>query len=198
MDRREEFISINKSKVKKDIDKQIYRILGKYMDCPFYSKNKHLEALYFLFWKYFYKAKALPYTIKYFFQRVIKGYDDLDKWNIAWYIARRITPILKEYRSGKINSTGILRHREDRFGNIIELTDKELYAESESKDWQGPNAFTLEEWKEIIDDIIFAFQWQIDFDSIDGTVDEKEFKKGNNRQKRGLKLFSIYFNSLWD
>lgn len=198
MDKEERLIHINKSKIKKDIDKQVYRVLGKYFDKHVFSKNKHLEALYFLYWKYYYKAKALPFTIKYFFQRLFRGYDDLDKWNVAWYIARKAVPILKDWRFGKINGTAIIRHREDRFGNIIELTDDEIYAESKSKDWQGPNAFTLEEWKKILDDIIFAFQWQIDFDSIDGTVDEKDFKAGNKRQKKGLKLFGIYFNSLWD
>lgn len=198
MEKRPEFIPINKSNLKKDLDKSVYRIMGKYFDEPVFSSNKYLEAIYYCFWRHFYKIKSIPLKLKYFFQRLFRGFDDLDKWNAAWFIARKSAPVLKAWRNSKMNGSAIKWHREDRFGNIIELTEEEVYANSKSKNWQGPNAFTLKEWQDIIDDIIFAFQWQIDFDSIDGTVSESEFKKGNKRQKRGLKLFSIYFNSLWD
>jgi len=198
MDKKERFIHINKSQIKKDIDKKIYRILGKYLDEPAFSSNKYVEALYFWFWKYYYKFTSLPFKIKYFFQRLFRGYDDLDKWNAAWYIARKTIPVLKAWRNSNMHGSAIKWHREDRFGNIIELSVDEVYADSEKNGWEGPEAFTLKEWQAIIDDIIFAFQWQIDFDSIDSTVDDKEFKEGNKRQKRGLKLFSIYYNSLWD
>jgi hypothetical protein len=199
VDTEERFIYSNKGKMKKDINSQIYRILGKYFDDgPYFSSNKHLEALYFLFWKYFYKIKGFPFTIKYFFQRLFRGYDDLDKWNIAWYIARKAAPILKDWRNGKMHGSAIIRHREDRFGSIIELTDSEIYAKSNSNDYQGPEALSLEQWQAVLDDIIFAFQWQVNYDSLDCTVSDVEFKSGNKRQKRGLKLFSIYFTSLWD
>lgn len=194
MDKKERVISTDKNKVKTDIDKKIYRILGRYLDKPAFSENVLLESLYLWFWKYYYKFTSLPFKIKYFFQRLFRGYDDLDKWNAAWYIARKTVPVLKAWRNSNIHGSSLKWHREDRFGNIIELTEDEVYADSKNE----IAAFTLEEWKGIIDDIIFAFQWQIDFDSIDGTVNETDFKKGNKRQKRGLKLFSIYFNSLWD
>lgn len=198
MDKKKRLIRFKEDKVKTEVEKQVYRILGKYFEGPYFSDYEILEKLYFVFWKYFYKIKTIPFTVKYFFQRVFRGYDDLDKWNIAWYISRKTVPILKAWRNGKMHSSAIIRHREDRFGNIIELTQEEIYSNSESKDWQGPNAFTLEEWQAILDEIIFAFQWQIDFDSLDYSVDEEGFKKGNKRQQRGLKLFSIYFTSLWD
>lgn len=198
MDKKGRFVHINKSQIKKDINKKVYRILGKYFDEPVFSKNPLFEGLYLWFWKYYYKLTTIPFKLKYFLQRLFRGYDDLDKWNVAWYIARKAVPVLKAWKNGKINGTSLKWHREDRFGNISELTADEVYADSKSEGWEGPAAFTLEEWKAILDDIIFAFQWQIDFDSVDGTVDEKDFKRGNARQKRGLKLFSIYFNSLWD
>jgi len=194
MDKEKRLIRFNKGKLKNDNEKHVYRILGKYFNEPSFSDYRALENLYHFFWKWVYKIKAIPFTLKYFLQRLAKGYDDLDKWNIAWYISRKAAPILKEWRNGKMHGSALIRHREDRFGNIIELKDDEIYV----KDCNEPRAFEMNEWQAILDDIIFAFQWQIDFDSLDGTVSDNEFKKGNKRQKRGLKLFSIYFNSLWD
>lgn len=198
MDKKKRFIRFKKDRLKKDFEKPIYRLLGKYLDEPAFSDYKAIENLYFLFWRCYYKILGLPHKIKFFLQRVFRGFDDLDKWNAAWYIARKAAPVLRAWRNGKMNSSSVKWHREDRHGNIYELTQDEVYAGSDKKEWTGPSAFTLEEWQAILDDIIFAFQWQIDFDSVDGTVSDKEFKEGSKRQKRGLKLFSIYFNSLWD
>jgi len=198
MDKKKKLIRVNKRELKTSIEKQVYRIVGKYLDEPAFSDYKILEASYFFFWKWVYKIKALPYTIKYLYQRLTRGYDDLDKWNIAWYISRKAAPILKAWRNGKMHGSALIRHREDRFGNIIELTDEEIYAGSKEPGWKGPNAFELDQWQAILDDIIFAFQWQLDFDTEDSIVNESNFKQGNKRQRRGLKLFSIYFNSLWD
>ena len=89
-------------------------------------------------------------------------------------------------------------HREDRFGVIELLTTDEVYAGSKQPDYKGPAAFTENEWCAILDDIIFAFQWQTDSDNFDKLKSDKELKQGDARQKRGLQLFSIYYKSLWD
>lgn len=176
-----------------EVELRVKRIMGKWFEEPVYSKNKYIEAAYLFYWKWYYRlTSGLYYKCKYALQRLFRGYDDLDQWNAAWYIARKSVPVLKAMRNN-FKGTSIKCHREDRFGDIVELTKEEVFADDMS-----PPAFTEEEWGQILDDIIFAFQWQIDFDSIDGTVSEDEFKKGNKRQKRGLKLFSIYYNNLWD
>ena len=180
-------------KSEQEIQLQVKRIMGKWYSESVFSKNKYIEASYFFFWKWYYKCTSgLYYKCKYALQRLFRGYDDLDKWNAAWYIARKSIPVLKAMRD-KFHGTSLKWHREDRFGNLIELTQDEVFVEGEE-----PASFTEDEWRAILDDIIFAFQWQIDFDSFDGTVDDKEYKQGMKRQKRGLKLFAIYFNSLWD
>ena len=167
--------------------------MGKWYSESVFSKSKYIEASYFFFWKWYYKCTSgLYYKCKYALQRLFRGYDDLDKWNAAWYIARKSIPVLKAMRD-KFHGTSLKWHREDRFGNLIELTQDEVFVEGEE-----PASFTEDEWRAILDDIIFAFQWQIDFDSIDGTVGEREYRLGMKRQKRGLKLFAIYFNCLWD
>jgi len=189
---------INNKELKKDIEKQIYRVFSKYFDEPYFSSNRYIEEMCCWFWKWVYKIKALPTTLKLFYQRITKGFDDLDKWNAAWYIAKKAVPVLRAWRNGKMHSTPIRWHREDRHGVITELNIEEVYGDKDKEGWEGPDALTPNEWNIILDDIIFAFQFQIDFDSIDGTVSQKEYKNGIKRQKRGLKFFSIYFNSLWD
>lgn len=182
----------------KEIDVKVKRILGKYyLKEPVFSKIKWIDNLYYSFWRYYYKITSLPFKVKYFIQRHIRGYDDLDKWNAAWYISRKAAPVLRAMRK-KFYGTSIKRHREDRFGNIVELTEDEIFTHSNEKDFQEPVSFTEDEWGAILDDIIFAFQFQIDFDSEDGTIGEADYREGFKRQKRGLKLFCIYFNNLWD
>ena len=181
-------------KSKKEVELRVKRIMGKWFDEPVFSKNKYIEAGYLFFWKWYYKlTSGLFYKVKYALQRLVRGYDDLDKWNAAWYIARKSIPVLKAMRNS-FHGTSIKWHREDRFGKIITLSYDEVFADKNEE----PNSFTEDEWAAVLDDIIFAFQWQIDLDSPDGTADENDFKKGEARQKRGLKLFSIYYRNLWD
>ena len=89
--------------------------------------------------------------------------------------------------------TSIKWHREDRFGEIIELTREEVFADKDL-----PPAFTEEEWRLILEDIIYAFQFILDTDAIDREFNEEEYNKNLKRHKRGLKLFSIYYMNLWD
>ena len=87
--------------------------------------------------------------------------------------------------------TSIKWHREDRFGNIIELTKDEVYSD------EVPTAFTEEEWRVILDDIIYGFEFILDQDK-DKEFIEEEYNRNYKRHKRGLKLFSIYYMNLWD
>ena len=185
-------------KSKEEVELQVKRIMGKYYSEPVFSKNKYIEAAYFFFWKWYYRCTSgFYYKCKYAVQRLFRGYDDLDTWNVAWYIARKAVPVLKTMRN-RFHGTSIKWHREDRFGNIEQLTVDEVYAGSNEPGYEGPNAFTEDEWRVILDDIIFAFQWQIDLDAYEDNRDQDNFKVGEKRQKRGLQLFSIYYRNLWD
>lgn len=156
-----------------------------------YSKNKHIEhfCIYLSRLKYN-LTEGLYYKVKYFIQRHTRGYDELDKWNVAWYIARKAIPVLEAMRDGCVG-TSIKWHREDRFGEIIELSKEEVYSEDEI-----PTAFTEEEWKAILNDIIFAFQYTLNQDNSEFDMDY--YNNNYKRYKRGLKLFSIYYGNLWD
>lgn len=163
------------------------------MGDPVYSKNKYVESicLFISRWKYR-LTEGLYYKIKYFLQRHIRGYDDLDKWNAAWYIARKSIPVLNAMRNNFVG-TSLKWHREDRFGEIVELTKEEVYGSGEE-----PVSFTEDEWRQILDDIIFAFQFTLDQDIPEKEFNEDKYNRRYKKYKRGLKLFSIYYGNLWD
>ena len=168
---------------------------------PVYSKYRPIEEICLFVSRWYYKlTEGLYFKVKYFIQRQIRGYDDLDKWNAAWYIARKAIPVLTAMRNS-FHGTSIKWHREDRFGNIIELTKDEVYVDD-----GAPPAFTEDEWRAILDDIIYAFQFPLDTDSYTFNDEEglfvnysqEKYEAAYKRYKRGLKLFSIYYMNLWD
>jgi len=175
-----------------EVDKKIAEMKSYFgIGEPVYSKNRAVEVFCIFLSKWYYRlTKGLYFKTKYFLQKLFRGYDDLDKWNVAWYIARKSIPILLAWRNGKIMGTAIRKHIENRHGEVIELSDKELKGE--------PEALSQEQWLSVIDDIIFAFQFVIDEDNIDLNYTEDNYKQRYKRHKKGLKLFSIYFTSLWD
>jgi len=119
-------------KSKQEIELQVKRIMGKWYDEPVFSKHKCIEAIYLFFWRYYYRlTSGLYYKCKYCMQRLFRGYDDLDKWNAAWYIARKAIPVLTAMRNA-FHGTSLKWHREDRHGVIHLLT--------QMKFMQGPKS----------------------------------------------------------
>lgn len=182
------------SKVK--INKKVAELMSWYGSSfgdPVYSKYRPIEEICLFISRWYYRLTTGAYfKIKYFLQRTFRGYDDLDKWNAGWYIARKAIPVLKAFRE-KFYGTSLKWHREDRFGNIVELTKDEVFINGEE-----PISLSEEEWRGVIDDIIFTFQFTLDQDEPDNKFNEDEFNARYKRYKRGLKLFSIYYGNLWD
>lgn len=179
----------------KDVEKKIAEIKS-YFNCgePVYSKYRLIEEFCLLVSRLKYRLTyGMYFRIKYFLQRLFRGYDDLDKWNAAWYIARKAIPVLKEMRNN-FKGTSIKWHREDRFGNIIELSRDEVFSDD------VPEAFTEEEWRSILDNIIFSFSFVLKQDDINDSQEfnEQQYNNDYKKYKRGLKLFSIYYMNLWD
>jgi len=178
---------------KEEIQKRINKMMARFdlYDGHIYSKNKIIEKICLSVSGYTYRIYSFfRFTLLYWWQRHTRGFDDLDKWNAAWYIARKAIPVLTAWKEGFVG-TSIKRHIEDRHGNIIELKDEEFNGND------APEAFTEEEWKAIIEDIIFAFQFVLKED-VAVEYDREVYMQDYKRHKRGLKLLSIYFMSLWD
>jgi hypothetical protein len=160
---------------------------------PVYSKYRPLEEVCLFLSRWSYRlTTGLYQLIKYKLQDLFRGYNDLDKWNVAWYLARKAIPVLKAMRDG-VKGTSLILHREDRFGNIVELTQDEVF-----KDKEEPQSFTEKEWKSILSDIIFLFEYTLDMDEVNTEYSEEQEVNRRKRYKRGLKLFSIYYGNLWD
>jgi len=178
--------------VEKLINKKLAEIQSQFLiGEPVYSKYRWIEVICLFVSRWHYRlTKGLYFKVKHSLQRLFRGYDDLDQWNAAWYIARKAIPVLTAMRN-KFMGTSIKWHREDRFGNIIELTKDEVYSD------EVPTAFTEEEWRTILDDIIYGFEFILDQDK-DKEFIEEEYNRNYKRHKRGLKLFSIYYMNLWD
>lgn len=60
-----------------------------------------------------------------------------------------------------------------------------------------PGCFeNIEEWYDVLDQIIFAFEWVEKYDNLDG-MSQKEIKANWVKHNKGMKLFVKYFFALW-
>jgi hypothetical protein len=55
---------------------------------------------------------------------------------------------------------------------------------------------TEKDWDAILDDMIFAFNWNLTLDEKYFTLSKDEQKLGNERYERGMNFFAKYFNHL--
>lgn len=182
----------------KKLNKKLAEIASQFFaGPPVYSKYRPIEEVCLFISRWSYRlTTGLYLDIKYKLQDWFRGYNDLDKWNVAWYLARKAIPVLKAMRD-EVPGTSLVWHREDRFGNITELTHDEVFRDKE------PQSFTEEEWKNILTDIIFVFEYTLDMDDVDKeySAEEEDARlpgPRHKRYKRGLKLLSIYYGNLWD
>jgi hypothetical protein len=97
--------------------------------------------------------------IKFFFQRVYRGWDDSETWSLDSSLAKIVLPRLKRFR--------------------------ELYG-------GRPARLTTEEWANIIDEMIFAFEFHTSEERWCCTDKDKW-----NRVNNGLELFGKYYSHLW-
>ena len=98
--------------------------------------------------------------IKWFFQRITRGFDDRETWELFYTIAKFLIPRLKRFK--EVNNG-------------------------------YPNRLTEQQWDEILDKMIEAFQLSIkEFENGD-FIDKEEEEK----IEHGLQLFSRYFLHLW-
>lgn len=105
-------------------------------------------------------------SIRFFYQRLTRGWDDSACWSLDDHLAPIILPRLKRFKELNVHA------------------------------WPGPEngVDTFEEWQEILDKMIFAFEWDCDEDRKYGRWDNEEYE----RVKEGHMLFGKFFQCLWD
>ena len=122
--------------------------------------------------RYFGFMERVFNNIKWFFQRLFRGYSDYDMINYDQFICRKILPSLRYWI-----------HRKDRFGYPASLSSKE-------------------EWDNILEEILWAVEeaaygTEEDKAFAAGT-DYDELKKIWDREKNGLELFGKFVQGMWD
>lgn len=118
--------------------------------------------------------------IKWFFQRIFRGYSDEDLWNLDWFILQKIRKPFKAF---------VKYQKENGHGCPIDLYDMGNH-ENESHKWTK----VLEQIEEAIDlkyeDDSGADSW------LDKTLEQQI--KDDKKIDKGFRLFGKYFNGLWD
>lgn len=168
-------------KIKEQIRQKIWEMM----------ERNDIRVIHVPWWETFWFRHLHPWirSVKHFVQEHVRGYSDSDCWNVAWFIARKAVPPLQKMRDNFMG-TPIRRHVENRHGEIQELKTVSVGNEADM--------LSEEQWRDVLDDMIFAFQWPLRMDLPDFDHNSQHVNDGMRRQKRGLKLFSIYYNDLWD
>lgn len=60
-----------------------------------------------------------------------------------------------------------------------------------------PYGYTFQQWQVAIDDMIFAFDWNLTCEDKCDTMKKSEIRKAWIRHRRGLNLFAKHFRDLW-
>lgn len=95
-------------------------------------------------------------------QRLERGFDDTETWNLDYTIASFILPRLK------------------RFKQVVNCY---------------PDDITFEEWQNVLDKMIYAFELRVKEDDESWTLEEE--KANYKKIREGLNLFTKYYFSLW-
>ena len=112
-------------------------IPGKFYDRD--KKDRWYISLYWWIYRSIRDNYRLDRKIKWFYQRRVRGFDDMELWNLNFALSRHILPRLKAFRNLPLNGYPSNLISED---NICEYTDERDF----------------EIWLSILDKLILAFQ----------------------------------------
>jgi hypothetical protein len=123
--------------------------------------------------------------------------DQYDTWSMDHTLAHIILPMLLQLKATKhgspyVEDVDVPEHL--RSTSAPELTEDE-------KRWGSEDALFHDRWSWVLDEMIFAFELELDEDWEDKyhkTSDYDAMNVINARQKNGYRLFGTYFQGLWD
>lgn len=135
------------------------------------EKKWSYKYIHYPFWYILDKIKSIPQQIKWFFQRRMRGFDDLEWWNLCIYLKEWLTPRLEIF----------IKNRE------------------KNKNFCGyPPDLTNTKWNNILNKILW---WAKNSENEQDKIlpeDIKQWKKFYKKEKEARELFAKYFNYLWD
>lgn len=119
--------------------------------------------------------KDIRNGVKWFFQRLLRGYSDNEVWDLFWYNAKWLLPRLRSLKEIRHGFPAVLLKNEMTFIKKIANGDEKAD----------------KKWGEVLDKMILAFELIV---SDDWDLDEGKKKKVDE----GMDLFRKYFFYLWD
>jgi len=112
--------------------------------------------------------------IKWILQKIFKGYNDVNLWNLDCHLAKIILKRLKEFKKMK------------RCG----------YPSAPYMNF--PKIQCQEDWEKILDDIVKGFECYLIAENLDYDFTTKKYEELQENIDSGLELFAEYFQYLWD
>jgi len=184
--------------------------------CSYYHKETLRDKLIDILSTPYHKLnKMFTYVgdiIKYsIFNRIKYGFDVRDTWSLDVSISKFIVPRLVYFIDNK--PTGVPSQLTDK--QFVEKHGLSIYFNSELQDeWFSNNSDITEPynaWINILTAILYPFQYEYNSDTPTYTecymsineygeksIDSSLFKKHTHDYEEGLRLFSIFFQNLWD
>jgi hypothetical protein len=161
-----------------------------------------------------YQGKKWKDKVVWAFQRIVRKNHaaDVDLWSLDFHIAKILLPKLEAFRNQKFHSYP------PAFNSPAHYV---LDEEKDTQDIHGKTNEGLQTWLNILDEIIYAFRWNVyanwerdtkkerafylhyfeqDIPNLDyhHYYDSKLVKKAADRAQKGFELFGKYFICLWD
>jgi hypothetical protein len=127
----------------------------------------------FIWYRLILNIPDIPRKIKWLFQKLTKGYNQLEIWSLYSHIAKYIYPRLKAFKNSK------------RMGIPAEFGDD---TDKGFKEGQ-------KEWEAVIDKILFAFEYILYDEENLSKKEKQEFEKkyGDIHEKKEEYLSELYF-----
>ena len=132
-------------------------------------------------WRAFRFTIKIPREIKWFFQRVFRGYGDDELWNVNYYLGKKIVKYLKAFK--KMDRIGYNPY----FCDFNE--DHEITNEKEA----------MAKWEKTLDDMIEGFEFLHNAqERLSDYKTSEDYNKACKEAEKKAMLFVAHFNSLWD
>jgi hypothetical protein len=117
----------------------------------------------------FFEWRNLKQQIKFFGQRLFRGWDDSDTWSLDYSLAKQILPRLERLRQ-----------------KIEQCPATPLLDDDDCK-----------KWLDILDKMVFAFTKIIEQNDGEKMFSIDDERKENEKIQEGLDLFGKYYRNLW-
>jgi hypothetical protein len=123
--------------------------------------------------------------------------DKYDTWSMDHTLALIIHPMLLQLKATKHGSPHV---DDDDVPEELRSAAAEELTEDEKR-WGSEDALFHKRWEWVMDEMIFAFELELNDDWEDVYYKNSDYDAMNvvlDRQKNGFKLFGKYYSGLWD